>query len=276
MQYNLTISVVLFKNRKEQILNLLGCIYKINLDYRLYLVDNSPTDKLKADLGDLLLDKRVEYIFNNKNIGFGAGHNIAFKKTLGQSKYHLVLNPDIYFTENVLESILEYMQENENVGVLMPKILNEDGSVQHLAKLLPTPFDFFLRRFLPFAFKKAQSNFELKHFNYSKVITVPFLSGCFLVFNMSALKKVGLFDEKIFMYTEDIDITRRILASSYKAIFYPYAQVYHLNEKKSFRNFKVFKTYLKSAIYYFNKWGWFFDKERKKINKKTLTQFQLK
>ena len=95
-----------------------------------------------------------------------------------------------------------------------------------------------------------------------------------MIFSTSALKKTGLFDENIFMYTEDIDITRRMIEASYKTIFYPFVCICHHHERKSFTNFKVFKMYLKSTIYYFNKWGWFFDKERRRINKLILAQLQ--
>ncbi len=270
-QYDLTGSIVLYKN-DEIVEKAIQSFLSTSLKIKLYLIDNSPTDELKNVLHSYLTDARVTYLFNNKNIGFGAGHNVAIRKTIDSSNYHLVFNPDIYFEENVLEQIIEYLNKQQNVGALMPKILYENGHLQYLAKLLPTPFDFFIRRFFPFAFKRIQDKFILKNSNYDKVINVPFLSGCFLILNTKALKEVGLFDEKIFMYTEDIDITRRIL-SFYKTIFFPNVHVFHVHKKKSFRNLNVLKSYLKSAIYYFNKWGWFYDNQRKKINKQTLSQF---
>lgn len=272
--YQLTCSIVLYKNEPELLRNAILSVLNNHLQLKLLLVDNSPTDELKNKLSLVLNDERIEYIHTNKNIGFGAGHNIAIKKIINDSPYHLVLNPDVTFSENTLQPLLQFMQANKDAGAVMPKVLYDDCSLQYLAKLLPTPFDFFIIRFLPFAFKKSQDTFKLKQSNYDKIMMVPFLSGCFLLLNTQALKKIGLFDEKIFMYTEDIDITRRLIAASYKTVFYPDVHIYHHHERKSFKNFKVFKTYLKSTIYYFNKWGWFFDKERRKINKQTLSQFQ--
>ncbi|MFT4153287.1 glycosyltransferase family 2 protein [Parafilimonas sp.] len=272
-EYQLTASIVLYKN-DDLVKQAIESFLKTTLKVKLYLVDNSPTRELQTKLAAYIKDKRIEYIFNGANIGFGAGHNVAIKKIIETSAYHLVLNPDVSFDAAILPELLHYMQAHNNVGVVMPKVLYPDNSVQYLAKLLPRPFDFFVIRFLPFAFKKSQDVFRLKQSGYNKIMNVPFLSGCFLIFNTGALKKAGLFDEKIFMYTEDIDIVRRIISSSYKSVFYPYAHIYHHHERKSFKNLKVFGIYLKSALYYFNKWGWFFDAERRKINRLTLDQLK--
>ena len=272
MLYQLTASIVLYKN-DDLVKQTIQSFLNSTLSIKLFLIDNSPMPKLQTELAKFLNDKRVEYIFNNKNVGFGAGHNIAIKKIIDDSPYHLVLNPDVTFSKEILQPLINFLKDHKDVGAIMPKVLYDDNSLQYLAKLLPTPFDFFVIRFLPFAFKKTQDKFKLKQSNYDKIIMAPFLSGCFLLLNTQALKITGLFDENIFMYTEDIDITRRLIAASYKTVFYPDVHIYHHHERKSFKNFKVFKTYLKSTIYYFNKWGWFFDKERKQINKQALSQF---
>ena len=86
---------------------------------------------------------------------------------------------------------------------------------------------------------------------------------------MSALQRVGFFDERFFMYFEDVDLSRRI-HKHYKTIYYPEAVIYHDYQGGSCRNFKLLKLFISSAIKYFNKWGWFFDRERLLINKATL------
>ena len=84
-------------------------------------------------------------------------------------------------------------------------------------------------------------------------MNVPYLSGCFM-FLTSVLKKIGLFDENIFMYLEDTDINRRI-HSKYKTTFYPKLEITHEYNKELYKNKKLLIFYIKSAIYYFNKWG---------------------
>ena len=109
--------------------------------------------------------------------------------------------------------------------------------------------------------------------DYNKEMEVPYLSGCFMFLRTEALKKAGLFDERFFMYPEDIDLTRRI-HMRYKTKYYPKVSIVHAHEKGSYKNISLFYIHLKNMIKYFNKWGWFFDKERKKINARILSQFK--
>ena len=263
-------SIVLYHNNRVQLQKVIDSFLSTSLDVELYLIDNSATNVLK-DMADI--DSRIFYIFNNANVGYGAGHNVAIKKSIKEDiSYHLILNPDLYFENDVVEKIYDYMQSHNEVGNLMPKILYPDGENQYLAKLLPTPLDWILRRFLPSKFTKGMTNkFELRYTGYDEIMNVPFLSGCFMFLRTQALKEVGLFDESIFMYMEDIDINRRI-HSKYKTLYYPYVSVYHEYERGSHKNFKLLLISIKSSIKYFNKWGWIFDKERKIMNDKLLKE----
>jgi GT2 family glycosyltransferase len=263
--------IVLYKNDREMLKKAIDSFLNTSINVKLFLVDNSPTDALKF----ISTDDRVEYVFNPSNPGFGAGHNIAIRKAIEiNSSYHLVLNPDIYYNKGTLEILGEFMECNIDVGVSMPKILYPDGSLQHLAKLLPSPIDFFVRRFIPISGiqKLIDERYELHKYKYDKPLEVPFLSGCFMLFRIDVLKEVNGFDENIFMYTEDIDICRRVIQKGYKTIVFPEISVFHAHEKKTFINLNNLKVYSKSAFYYFNKWGWIFDKNRSNINKKTLLQ----
>jgi len=89
-------SIVLYKS-DTSVRKTISDFLRASLPVRLFLVDNSPTDALKCDLSDLINNNRVEYISNSKNLGFGAAHNIAIRKILNTSRYHLVLNPDVFF-----------------------------------------------------------------------------------------------------------------------------------------------------------------------------------
>ena len=266
----ITCCIVLYKNDLELLRKAIDSVLSFKGDILLYLIDNSPTDLLK----DIIKDERIIYFHTNSNFGFGYGHNLAMRLDKFESNYHIVLNPDIHFNNGVIENIISFMESNKNIGVIMPKVEFPNGKIQYLAKLLPTPFDFILRRVYPLNlfFKKLNDRFELRKFGYDKIIDVPFLSGCFLLFRTKVLNQIEGFDENIFMYTEDIDICRRTLNVGYRVVFYPKVSVIHEHEVKSFLKFKNLKIYLLSAFYYFNKWGWFFDKERKKINSSTLEQ----
>ena len=85
----------------------------------------------------------------------------------------------------------------------------------------------------------------------------------------AALRQAGLFDERFFMYMEDVDLSRRI-HKHYRTVYYPEVSVFHQHEKGSYKNITLLKYHVQSAIRYFNKWGYFFDKDRQEINKKIL------
>ncbi|QEC70213.1 glycosyltransferase family 2 protein [Panacibacter ginsenosidivorans] len=268
---DLTISVVLYKNPHWEIEKLISCIIQTGLNYKLFLIDNSPTDFLRI----FALTKNTEYFFNNRNVGFGKGQNIAIDKALGQSKYHLILNPDISFNNGTLENIYTFMEQHQDVGQVMPKICYQDGSNQKLCKLLPHPIDLIGRRFFYnlYSLSKRSKAYELNGFTYDKMLDTPALSGCFMFVRTAVLKDVRGFDTRYFMYMEDIDLTRRISRIS-KTVFYPGAIVIHAFNRGSYSNPILLKYHIISAIKYFYKWGWFCDSERAVLNKKILLQLQ--
>lgn len=261
-------SIVLYK-QDEKVLKAIRSFLKMINPIKLYLVDNSPDDSFIHVNSFLAKDSRVDYIFNNRNIGYGSAHNIALRKVMNESQYHIVLNPDVEFNKESLEECISYMEQNKNIGLLMPKIIYPDGSTQYLCKLLPAPFDLIMRRFIPIFIQKMMKDrldkYELKHKSYDEIMEVPNLSGCFMLMRCEALKSVGLFDEKFFMYLEDTDLSRRI-NSQYQTIYYPKASIIHHFEKGSYKNFKLLKYHIRSAFYYFTKWGWLFDSNRNTIN----------
>lgn len=268
---NVSASIVLYHNKKEQILKVVNSFLNTNLKVKLYLVDNSSNNDLK-ELAKI--DERIEYIFNNTNVGYGSAHNIAMKRSIeDKTPYHIVLNPDIYFDNDVLKKLYEYMEENTDIGNIIPQVLYPDGEIQYLTKLLPTPVDLILRRFIPSKNWKEKRNekYELRFTGYKDIANIPSLSGCFMFLRTSALEDVGIFDENIFMYLEDTDLNRRI-HSKYKTIFYPNVSIVHEYAKESYVNKTLLKYHIQSAIYYFNKWGWLFDRERREINNKCLKE----
>ena len=265
---DITISIVTYQNSDGILKRCIDSILGANLRIKLYIIDNSPTDKIRG----LCDNPKINYIFNNANIGYSRGHNIAIKQTVQQKvKYHLVLNPDVYFEKGTIEKLYDFMENNPDIGLVMPKILYPDGSIQYLCKLLPTPMDLIRRRFFPASKYLDERNFlyELRFTGYGKIMDVPYLSGCFMFFRTEALKQAGLFDERFFMYLEDVDLSRRI-HKHYRTVYYPEISVFHQYEKGSYKNSKLLKYHLQSAIKYFNKWGYFFDKDRQEINKKIL------
>ncbi len=250
-------SIVIYKNPLHELKETIHCLLATDLNIKIILVDNSPTNIYK----DIVYDERIEYIFNSKNVGFGAAHNIAIKQSIQlNSTYHLVINPDISFIKGTLESILLFMEQNKEIGHLMPKIVYPNGKPQYLCKRKPTVLDLFLRGFIPqkyhSLFRSRMNKFEFKDLDLNDIIyNVPFLSGCFMFLKTEILKQSGLFDEKYFMYLEDADLTRRMLEFCHNS-YYPHAEVTHIYSGLTHKHLKYKLITIRSAIYYFSKWGW--------------------
>ena len=265
----LTISIVLYKQKYNEIKELLTNIESISKNTHTTIIDNGNDIELKNKI--LENHTNINYSLSN-NVGFGKAHNVAFEHAyLKNSSYHLILNPDVYFETGSIEALTNFMNENEDVGLVMPKIRYPNGDIQRLCKLLPTPSDWIFRRFSPFRKNVEHRNekYELRFTGYNRTMEVPSLSGCFMFVRKSILKEVRGFDERYFMYAEDVDLCRRIGKKS-KTVYYPEVEIVHNYEKGSYKNRKLLYYHIVSAIKYFNKWGWFFDKERREINKETL------
>lgn len=266
----LTASIVLYNNDVDVINNNLHCLVNYGID-KIYLIDNSPVDKLRT----LSSESRIEYIHNPLNPGFGAAHNIAIQKSIASGcKYHFIVNPDIYFDKDVITPLVEYIKKNEEVGMIMPQILNEDGTIQNLPKLLPSPCSILLRKIKRPSgyYEKFIEKYELRNVPKIKIYNAPILSGCFTLLNLKAIQEVGMYDDNFFMYFEDWDLSRR-MHQKYKTIYFPLVSVYHGYESGANKSFKLFKIFIRSAFTYFNKWGWFIDNERTKMNNRALSQF---
>jgi GT2 family glycosyltransferase len=268
-----TASVVLYKNSLLMVDRLLSILNSSDILDQVIVVDNSPL-KLEFDWNKF---QKVQYIKSN-NVGYGRGNNIAINKILNYSNYHLVINPDVFFDGNILPKILNKLLCDSSIGLIMPKVLYPDGQIQYLCKLIPNPVELLFRRF-PFPlyksyFKSMNDKYELKWTGYSKEMNVPVLSGCFMFLNVEALREVGIFDDRYFMYAEDMDLSRRI-HERYKTLYYPEVFVHHEYAKSSYLNIRLLFAHIISIIRYFNKWGWFFDPLRKKFNNEFVSRYKI-
>jgi GT2 family glycosyltransferase len=237
----------------------------------LYVVDNS-SSPLKHDL---FHHPRIRYIFNNANLGFGAAHNRAIVNVCNESDFHIIINPDINFCAEVIPHLTDVMQKNSDIGVLMPRVNYPDGSLQRLCKLLPTPIDLIFRRFISIKSIRNRINhrYELHDLPQDRLVDVPTISGCFLIVRTELLRKHGGFDERYFMYLEDVDLVRRI-GSTARVVYDPSVSVIHQYAKGSYHNKKLLRYHIISAFRYFTKWGWWFDSYRRNKNSAVISYLQ--
>lgn len=265
----LTVSMVTYKHTLDAIRPVVEAVLAAR-PARFYVVDNASDAALAAALAAEF--PAVCYIAS-ENRGFGAGHNQAIRLAMNEeAAFHAVVNPDISFEPGTLERIVAFMEGHTSVGMLMPETVGTDGKFLYNCKLVPTPFDLIFRRFLPRSWiQRRTACFELHAADYSRPFKVPYLCGCFLVFRLAALSDIGLFDERFFMYPEDIDITRRMYSSEkWLPVYFPGARVVHAHAAASYSSLRMLCVHCANMIRYFNKWGWIFDSERRRINREVL------
>lgn len=267
MKIRVTASVVTYQNDKEELRKCLNSL-TINDVSLIYVIDNSPKDDLRELCSEFT---NVDYTFNDKNLGYGAGHNVAIRRAMQLGvDYHLVINPDVSFGEHVIDRIMGYMDENEDVAQLIPNTVYPNGNLQYVCRLLPDPIVLFFRRFMPKKWtEKLNYRYCLEFNDHKQPMNVPYHMGSFMFFRMKCLEKVGLFDERFFMYPEDIDITRR-MHKHYRTMFWPEVTIVHVHRSASYKSRKMLRIHLVNMIKYFNKWGWIFDKERRQWNRQLL------
>lgn len=261
---SLNVSIVTYHTDSEE---LLRCLHSLQNDVvsTIFIVDNSSQGRIR----DLVsgMDK-VRYIAS-ENVGYGSAHNVVLQESLASgTDYHLVLNSDVRFEPKVLQRLVEVMSLRPEVGQLQPRVVYPDGELQYTVRRLPCPLDVFGRRFLPdWMIRKRDDRYLLKHIDHSKEFNVPYHQGSFMLLRVAALRTVGLFDERFFMYPEDIDLTRRV-HRHYVTLYYPQEEIIHDHRRESYKSWRMLRIHIVNMIRYFNKWGWVFDGERRRFNRK--------
>ncbi len=263
----LNISIVLYHpNWEQEVLPLVEELLRVQNLRKIYLLDNSEDREIHPK--SEIKHTKLRYMHMPENLGYGKAHNIALRESAYyKTELHLVMNSDIAVKAEDIDAMHNWMLANPEVGQLMPKVVHPDGKQQFLAKRLPTPLDVFGRRFLPqWMTRKRNQRYELRDKNLERPVNAPYLSGCFMLLRTEAAVNAGLFDERFFMYPEDIDLTRRI-HRNFLTLYYPQWTIVHAHRKASYKNRHMLWIHIQNMCRYFNKWGWLFDKERKLFNR---------
>ncbi len=212
---------------------------------KFYIFDNASTDGTAEMFGEF---ENVTVKKLNKNIGFGAAHNMILNEDMG--KYHFVINPDITVEGDVLSDIVDFLEQNNDIKMVMPQILNTDGSIQYLPKEVPT----FKRLFLGRLLKGVRDEFVWKNREIKTVTDVDFCTGCFFCINSETFKNVGGFDKRYFMYLEDADLTLRVKHEG-RVVINPEISVKHLWERESAKSLKYLIIHTSSALKFLKRKG---------------------
>lgn len=263
----LTVSIVTFHTPADELRRCLASLTDDVVD-RVFIIDNSSDEGVRR-VCEQWGDRRVEYR-PNPNTGYGAAHNLALRRVVdeGLAPYHLVLNSDVSFAPGVLRRLVEVMERMPGVGQLQPEVVNPDGTPQYTVRRLPAPIDVIGRRFLPAALtRRRNARYELHHLDHTRPFNVAYHQGSFMLLRSEALRRTGFFDERFFMYPEDIDLTRRINAR-WVTLYWPGERVVHDHRAASYKSWRMTWIHIVNMIRYFNKWGWIIDRGRRRINRR--------
>lgn len=259
---DLSIIIVNYKT-KDKTLRSLEAISKSDLSgvtREIIVVDNNSGDELERPIKEQY--PYVKFIQTGENLGMGEGNNVGIKASKGE--YIMVLNPDVYVEPDSIKKLYLYIKNRKDVGIVAPKLLNSDGSLQCSCfrdyKLL-TPL--YRRTFLGNFKKNHLDNFVMKDYDRKQVKEVDWIMGSCFVVRKDVINKVGGFSQRYFMYFEDTDLCKKIRKENFKVIYNPDIQVIHDHARDSAKEpwllapftDKLAREHIKSWIKYFLKWG---------------------
>lgn len=230
--------VIVSYNVANYLKNCLESVLKTskNLKPEIIVVDNHSTDDTHQMLQTYFPDTRL--IKNYQNFGFAKGANLGMRKAQGE--FILLLNPDTSVLECAVTSMLEYMENHPEIGILGPQLQNPDGSFQHSCRSFPTWSVYFssrqsiLNRFFPS--NKWSQKYLLKQIDHRKIQEVEWICGCGLFLRKKMLEEINYLDEDFFMYIEDVDLALRAHKKNWKVVYFPPARVIHYQSKSVIQN----------------------------------------
>ena len=249
---NITGCIVTYNNA-ETIVKCIDTLFSYNKKYKmvLYIVDNGSTDGTI----ELIRERypKVKLILSKQNLGFGRGHNLVlpYLKDVG---YHFVINPDLYWKEDSVAAMVDFMESNaDTIASCTPKIINPNGSRQYLPQKEPS-LRYVLFSKIPFL-TYLRKEYTRESMNLEQPTEIDFCTGCFFCVKSDIFRQIGGFDERYFMYFEDADLSKK-LRKTHKIFFYPYTAVIHTWKRDNIRSAIGRKRFLISMYQYFKKWGW--------------------
>ncbi|MEA4888141.1 MAG: glycosyltransferase family 2 protein [Clostridiaceae bacterium] len=252
---DLSIAIVTYNNERTigAALDSLLSHLPPDLTCRIILVDNGSADRTLEIAGGYA--GQITIVKSERgNIGFGAAHNLLLSKL--DSRCHLIMNPDIHLQSvSALSNLVRYLDQHEDVGMVVPQVLSLNGERQFLCRQDPTVMDLMVRFFPGHLMAERQKRHTMQDHSYTRPFDVPFASGCFIMIRTALFQKLGGFDERFFLYLEDADLSRRVRREA-RVVYVPDAVVVHEWERSSYKNLRQTRVHIQSFYRYFRKWGW--------------------
>jgi GT2 family glycosyltransferase len=170
----------------------------------------------------------VKLIKSTENLGFSKGNNVAIRQC--QGRYIALVNPDVVVLPGCLDALADFLDEHPQVGNVGPRVLNPDRTLQSSCRRFPTLWNNFCSATGLASIFKGSRFFAGEHmfyFPHDRTQAVDVLVGCFSMIRRAAFEAVGLLDEDLFMYGDDVDWCRRCRNAGWEVVFFPGAQAIH-------------------------------------------------
>ncbi len=199
----------------------------------------------------------IKIFQNAENVGYGTAHNESILKET--SDYHLILNPDVFLSDDALSLAINHLQSHPDVMMVTPYGLNADNEPLHLAKRYPSLLILALRGFSNNPgnhwFTNRLARYEYRDTEFREPTRVRLASGCCMLCRTSVLQSLQGFDERFFLYFEDYDLSLRI-GQVGKIVCLPQMKIVHEGGEAARKGMKHILMFSRSAIRFFNRWGW--------------------
>ncbi len=258
------LSIIITSYKNTELLRL--CLESIqksikDLEYEVIVADSSTEEKTY----DLFREcfSGVVFISNKRNRGFGALVNQGLGRAKGE--FLFIINADIIIKDNAVSKLLKFIEKDDTVGIVAPKLINFDNSVQQSCFKFYSPITVFYRRTflgrMGFAKKHLEKFLMKKEQATNKSFSADWVMGSAMMTKRSAVDVVGKYDSRYFMYFEDVDWCRRFWEKKYKVIYNPNIKVFHYHGRasasKNVLNSVLFNKYTRahivSSVKYFSK-----------------------
>ena len=227
-----TVSLLIVSyNVRQYIAHAIDAIIKSDLDdFEIIIIDNNSFDNTASYLKERYSHLRqIKIVQNEENIGFGKAINQA--ASLAKGQYYLILNPDTIIQEETISTLKEYLDSNPEVGMVGPKILNADGTLQLACKRSFPTLGVALPKLLGFSriFPKSKwaGKYNLTYLDEDEISSVDAISGSCMFIRSFLFHELKGFDERFFMFGEDLDLCSRIWKNNYEIHYVPTTQIVH-------------------------------------------------
>ncbi len=259
----MTLSIIIVNYKSRGLLKqCLRGLYdaKLAMDFEVIVVENCVGDGCDRMIKEFFPSVRV--VMAKTNNGFGAGNNLGFAAATG--KFFLVLTPDVAVFPGVVEALKQYLVDHPHVGIVAPRLINPDGSVQVSAYRFPSFWMALFRR-TPFgkmpAGRRLLRKYLMSEWNHQDTRPVGWVLGACFLTRREVMTSLQGFDEKFFLYVEDTDLCRRCWMAQWEVHYLHTAEMVHYHKRESAENPGLrgwlsypTRVHIRSWLYYFTKY----------------------